>query len=509
MPISLHDYLLSQKGTFLEREDYIAMKNKLTRRPCRYNFIILISLTFQVILTFGVQPQINPSYAQSPPFRRINVPYLEGVAFTPAIFWFGQVTPTSNYADVRVYYYNNQVEFFINIIDRLLWYDTAPSGTELAGWDSVSLYLKVDGNSGSSPDANTYQFLSQVNWWENDASWQASYQGNGSGWDSAQIDFTSKSNWRGNALNDDFEDAGWSVHFTIPFSSLGISDPPSQGAKWGLAVSLHDRDDYTGTPIPDQIWPEWMVPDQPKTWGEMSFGIPEYYYPPSLPAGTTTIRHGLNGVVVEDAHVGGHTTCGDGTKYFLDWGDTNYSGYDQINIQNQWDIADWGCFSKYYVRFPLDNVPKGQVIISARLTMYLFGNAGGGIWGEPPDSYIQVFNIGQTWQESTITWNNAPLAQENITGIWVYPMQEPLIWPGELYTWDVSRAVIEAYADGHPLNLAFYSADGPMHTGKYFSSSDIGDWDEVGRPTLIISWGDLCSTANTSCSYIYLPIISP
>jgi len=27
-----------------------------------------------------------------------------------------------------------------------------------------------------------------------------------------------------------------------------------------------------------------------------------------------------------------------------------------VNVQNQSDISDWPCFSKYYVTFPLDAV---------------------------------------------------------------------------------------------------------------------------------------------------------
>jgi len=55
------------------------------------------------------------------------------------------------------------------------------------------------------------------------------------------------------------------------------------------------------------------------------------------------------------------------------------------------------------------------------------------------------------------------------------------------YTWDVSRAVAEAYAEGDPLRLALYSADGEYHSGKYFWSSDAG---ELARPALQVLWGD-------------------
>ena len=97
----------------------------------------------------------------------------------------------------------------------------------------------------------------------------------------------------------------------------------------------------------------------------------------------------------------GDKVCGApyGPDYWPGWGNANYAGEDQINIQNQWDIADWPCFSKYYVTFPLDALPKGKLITSATLTMYMFGTAGGGQWGEPPDFYIQAFTVGEDWNE--------------------------------------------------------------------------------------------------------------
>jgi hypothetical protein len=102
-------------------------------------------------------------------------------------------------------------------------------------------------------------------------------------------------------------------------------------------------------------------------------------------------------------------------------------------------------------------------------------------------SYIQVLTIDEDWDEATLSWNNAPLAVENISGTWVEPIQFPG-WPGVPRNWDVSKAVEEAYQAGKPLGLALYSADGAYHSGRYFSSSNTGDWNEVARPTLVVRW---------------------
>ena len=150
-------------------------------------------------------------------------------------------------------------------------------------------------------------------------------------------------------------------------------------------------------------------------------------------------------------------------------------------------MADWPCFSKFYITFPLDKIPPGKVILSAALTLNFFGNAGGGQWGPPPKSLIQVFTVGQDWDKSTINWNNAPQAIENVSRAWVYPISS---WPPDVpYHWDLSYAVNQAYQAGIPLRLALYSADYPRHTGKYFWSSQVGDWDANSRPTLDITVG--------------------
>jgi hypothetical protein len=448
---------------------------------------LILSLYGALVLGHPVGPQ--PTWAQGADVpRRVNVPYFsDGVSSDQgAIFWFGYVTETSNYADVRVGYDDDELHLTLHVIDRRLWYDASPTLADLADWDAVTLYLHLDGNTGNVPTSNSYRFVTQVNWWEARTDYQAVYRGNGSGWVATSIPFTTTSGWRGNAFNDDQDDKGWLVEVQIPFASLGLPGPPAPGRSWGLAVALHDRDDPAGTAIPDQVWPEVMEAQRPATWGQLVFGMPGYAVPPAVPGQLVTVRQGLNGASVVDAHVGGHTTCGSGLDHWNEWGAANYAGYAQINIQNQWDISDYPCFSKYYVTFPLNGLPSGKAVISATLTMHLFGNAGY-VPGDAQPSLIQALSVKEDWDESTLSWNNAPLAQENVAATWVDPVDFYAEWPGVPYTWDVSRAVAEAYAAGEPLRLALYSADGEMHSGKYFYSSDA---DEAGRPALQVLLGD-------------------
>jgi len=208
-----------------------------------------------------------------------------------------------------------------------------------------------------------------------------------------------------------------------------------------------------------------------------------------MPGATVTIRQGLDGAVVTDGAVGGGTTCGGGLDYWTDWGEANYAGLDYTNIQNLGDIGDWPCFSRYYVVFPLDGVPPGRAIISATLTLHQFGNAGQG-WQPPAQpSLIQVLSVAEEWDEATLNWNTAPLAAENISAAWAYPLDPVPPRPGVPRHWDVSRAVADAYAAGTPLRLALYESDWAYHSGKYFVTSDADEWEAAGRPTLVVAWG--------------------
>ena len=470
-----------------------------SRTPSRLLHGIVIA--FLAVMIMG-NPVRVISATTAPPTRRVNVPYLgaspENVtSFTPAIFWFGQVDPTSNYADVRVYYYDNYVKIVVHIIDRQLWQDNSDNPANLSQWDGISLYLNKDGNTGSSPGLNSYRFELEL------SNLQVSYRGNGSGWTKTTLPFTTSTDWRGDqGPNSGVDAKGWIAYFEIPFSSLGLSSKPATDTLWGFAAVMHDRDNASGSELHDTVWPEVMNPTIPSSWGQMHFGEAENTLSSAVGTKIYTIQDGLNGGSGVDADVGGHTTCGDTVDHWTEWGFANYAGYSQVNIQNQWDVSDWPCFSKYYITFSLNSLPRGLKIVSANFTMYLTGNAGGGGYGDPPNSYILALTVGEDWDENTINWNNAPLAIENISGTWVYP-KTTAEWPA--YTWNINKALAEAYQSGSPLRLVFYSIDGEMHSGKYFSSSD---WSEVqGRPFIKVTAGDLCSSPGVNCTFNYLPLI--
>lgn len=454
----------------------------------------------------------NGAAPQAP--RRVNAPDFGAgeVDFSRmGIFWFGRVESGTNYSDVRVGYNDTELVIYISPFDRRIWYDTSPAAADLTQWDGVSVYLDVGGAAGGAPSASTYRLDAQlVDNGTLRAASQAAYTGQGGTWSPHALPVSATGAWAGEHINDDTDDRGWAIYLQIPFASLNVGRPAAGAAPWGLAVFAHDRDSAAGPALPDTFWPEAADPARPSTWGQLRWGLPTTA-PAVQNAQTVTIQnHYLNGqfdpsVVVMDADVGGTVTnqCpGDSDYLWGPWGAENFGLATGLNVQNQDNIADWPCFSKIYLTFPLTPVPAGRVIGSATLRLRQFGGSGIASNNSPPyDEYIQVLTTGQDWSETAIAWNNAPLAAENFGGIWVTTLEgcgSTLPWPCRSWDWDVTAAVAQAYAEGGPARLILYSASTGISTGKYFSSSqafDPGDgWPEAvttaGRPRLTIQYGD-------------------
>lgn len=464
------------------------MKSEKIKFAKQFLFVLLFLLVGLGVVSGLPETAVhaNPTGVATVP--RINVPFTTAVVpeipvTDRAILWYGEVGPTTpSYTDVRIIYNNEKLHVVFHIIDRYMYYDPTPTAAEMPNWDAATLYLDLEGNSGGAPDSNAYRFrgqLSALN--DSRVGYDVAYVGNGSSWSQTSLDFeTAIGTQTETGLNNQQDDAGWNITFRIPWSSLGLSGPPSQGTVWGLGLTTHDED---GTAHEDWYWPEGLNSASPATWGQMHFGLPSYAPPPGVTgSNNVTIRHGENGAIVPDGQVGGGTNCGGPPPFWDTWGNFNYAGDFQINVQNQWNLGDWGCFSKYYITFPLDALPANQAIVSADLTMYHFGNS---LPPEAQPSLIQVFTVDEDWNENTLVWNNAPRAVENVARSWVNPL--PIGGAGQFITWDLSAAVAEAYDNGQPLRLALYSADSARHSGKYFGSSETFVPDR--RPSLEINYG--------------------
>jgi uncharacterized repeat protein (TIGR01451 family) len=407
-----------------------------------------------------------------------------------SLFWFGRATTSNNYVDVRLDYDSQALYVFATIVDYYLWYD--PTGaSDPRGYDAFALYLDTRGDRASTPASDDYFVVSGFHFYPsgNDPRWHRQGEGTGSGWNEGWIPSpgwtdapVSRFNQSGPNNNSDL-DAGWATTITIPWATLGLSGPPRAGTVWGIGALLYDRDDQPPNgAVAAESWPEQFSSTDPSTWAALVFDPPPYQPPTATNQTTTVIRRGLNGTVT-DAYVGGGGDCSGG---IFGGGDQPHPTAD-LFVQNEADVSDFPCFSRSYLQFDLSAIPPGKVITAATLLVYQFG---GSDPSQARPSWIQVFSVTDPWDETTLTWNNAPLASKNFVGTWVNPITTFPGWPGVAVTWDVTPLVAEAYAAGRPASLVLYSADTAYHSGKYFVSSDAGDWDAAGRPTLTVVWGD-------------------
>lgn len=477
-------------------------------------FAALTLFFFSPVLTYAQQsggetvylPVVFRNYDPYSFNQTVNAPYTTRFVES-AIFWFGRVGAAENYTDVRVRYTDTELVVDVGVFDRRIWFNGSPSSGALEDWDAATLLLNTAGNAPERPGSQSYRFVAQMNGGNQPEAYKKAYRGTGSGWQSQNLNFVVETGWRGDAMNNDNDDRGWRITFHIPYASLGLSKP-AEGSQWRMALISHDRDSRSGPPGTAFTWPEAAERDAPATWAVLRYGLPSYSPPAVRNPTSLLIREGENGAVVPDAAVGGTISnqCpGDSYHIWNEWGNLNYADENSALIQNQGDIADWPCFAKYYLTFPLDRLPPGKVIRSAQLVLHHWGGSGN-ICLNPTDednrdetkkcaldSFIQILTIVNPWQENTITWNNAPLAFENvsITRVQPYDIGDTNNWPGLRREWDVSYALAKAYEQGSTwISFAVYSADGAYHSGKYFSASETEEWNKEGRPTLIIEYGD-------------------
>ncbi len=482
----------------------------MNETPAATNKLRLLRIALSLCLSSLLQgslsnwPSVLPAQAQSPdPPRRVNVPYFPSVVddtqwSQAAIFWFGkneQGVPSKNYADVRMAYSATALHILVTVVDYYLWSQEDPGPTDdLTQYDAVAVYLDTDHDRRTTPQIDDYFFLDGARYWPNDNTpeYHRQGQGNGGGWNTAWSGGWTESEgmqWSCNPgpnSNSCGIDYGWVASYTIPWTIFGLSGPPPEGTLWGLGMMLYDRDDNppAGAVAP-QYWPETFAADDPATWGELHLDSARYHTLPATPQGTTTIRAASpTDDTVEDAWLGGGGMCGGGHE---GGSETNHGDDGALFIGTETAPTHFPCFNKSYLRFSLNAIPPGKTIISATLTLHHWGNAGDP--GQAQPSMVHLFTIRDPWQEMTIHWNNAPLAQENVAATWIYPITQSVPWPGNPYDWDATQAVAEAYTAGHPVGLAIYGSDTEQHSSKYLTSSESGDWNAVGRPTLTVVWG--------------------
>ena len=230
---------------------------KLWRLP-----VLFLCLGGFLTLLLGRGVPLNAVGTGSAMPRTVHLPYTTAVepdipAAERAVFWFGEVGPTTEtYSDVRMIYNEEKLHVTLHNIDQYMFYDPTPTTAELTQYDAATLYLNLTGTTGTAPTTNAYQFVAGLANLNVDrhllrADYEQAFRGNGSNWVETALYFesdtgTQTTNGLNNVTN---SDAGWNVTFRIPYTTLGLAGKPAENTNWGFAVILHDRDDAAGSTL--------------------------------------------------------------------------------------------------------------------------------------------------------------------------------------------------------------------------------------------------------------------
>src|SRR5713226_7877396 len=117
-------------------------------------FVVILSVTSS-IWNSPWHPSNPSARAAAAPLPSINAPFFPNtVPFNQtAIFWFGTISSSTTYTDVRLGYSNSELYIDLRIVDRYLWYDTNKNAPNLNNGDNASLYLSTSNATNTQLDA--------------------------------------------------------------------------------------------------------------------------------------------------------------------------------------------------------------------------------------------------------------------------------------------------------------------------------------------------------------------
>jgi hypothetical protein len=141
-------------------------------------------------------------------------------------------------------------------------------------------------------------------------------------------------------------------------------------------------------------------------------------------------------------------------------------------------ISGLPIYSRSYLLFPLNAIPAGVMVTSARLEVDidLFSFPGSGTFG--------AFNVTATWDESMVWLTRAPSDATPATSTLIPST------PGT-YTWDVTD-LVNAWLGGAPNNGVMLAAIPPIDSGPIsgqgFAARGLGR-TSGSPPRLVVDWG--------------------
>jgi len=129
-----------------------------------------------------------------------------------------------------------------------------------------------------------------------------------------------------------------------------------------------------------------------------------------------------------------------------------------------------------YLRFALPKLTSSDLVISARLGMYVFSST----TVDPTNVQVNVYEVKSTWSESTVTWNNKP---SNNSTIEDYEMVASSEWA----YWDITRITKLWYTTEINYGVLVKNQVENANYKEYYSSDTGGNYINY-RPNVIITY---------------------
>ena len=121
-----------------------------------------------------------------------------------------------------------------------------------------------------------------------------------------------------------------------------------------------------------------------------------------------------------------------------------------------------------YLKFDLTGITAAQ---AARATLRLYCNTKA---FDEVQSIVSVYNTANTWTEGSLTWSNAPVAENsNATTV--------IVSQGSFYEWDVTALIQDALASGTVANLTLADISASNNTLEFSSK------EGANPPQLVLS----------------------
>ncbi len=163
---------------------------------------------------------------------------------------------------------------------------------------------------------------------------------------------------------------------------------------------------------------------------------------------------------------------------YVDYGNTgtNYGTSPTLNVVS-WNTAFFDV-KKSYLQFDLGNIPDSATITSATLNLY-------SVPGSPPfapyPKAVFAHHLGDSWDESTLTFYNRPFMMSETTSNWTLAVTDT--WN----SWDITAwAQSDNRADDDLLTIGLAENGTYGQTGVYFYFASKEYPDVNLRPSLVM-----------------------